>query len=60
MSYLSDCKQFVSIHGYNSNLIPVNCGVLQGSVLGPLGFLIYIKGYLCYKTITSQNVPSEA
>ena len=39
-SYLSDWKQYVSINGYNSDFMSVNCG--QRSVLGPLLFLIYI------------------
>ena len=42
-SYSSDRKQFISINGYNSDLMPVICGVQQGSVLGPLLFLIYIN-----------------
>ena len=43
LSRISDRKQFVHINGYKSDLMPVNCGVSQGSVPGPLLFLIYIN-----------------
>ena len=42
-SYLSERKQYVLINDCKSNTHQISCGVPQGSVLGPLFFLIFIN-----------------
>ena len=42
-SYLSNRKQYVSINGYDSDLVDVKFGVPQGSVVDLLVFLVYIN-----------------
>ena len=45
-SYLSCRKQFVQYNSHNSSLLHITCRVPQGSISGPLLFLVYIN-YLC-------------
>ena len=41
--YLSDREQYLVVGGTSSETAPLICGVPQGSVLGPLLFLVYIR-----------------
>ena len=42
-SYLTDHRQCVDIGGAKSDFLSISCGVPQGSILGPLLFLVYIN-----------------
>ena len=46
-NYLTDREQFVQYKGTMSNTRPILTGVPQGSVLGPLLFIIYINDIHC-------------
>ena len=56
-SYLTNMTQYVNIDSHTSSCLPVRCGVPQGSILGPLLFLIYINDI---SASTTENILSFA
>uniref|UniRef100_A0A3P9JDB1 Reverse transcriptase domain-containing protein n=1 Tax=Oryzias latipes TaxID=8090 RepID=A0A3P9JDB1_ORYLA len=42
-SYLTDQYQTVNYNGLESSPLPLQCGLPQGSILGPLLFLLYVN-----------------
>ena len=42
-SYLTNRKQYVYLSGYKPSFVDVECGVPQGSVLGPILFIFYVN-----------------
>jgi len=55
MSYLNNRKQIVKINDIIGEEIRINCGVPQGSVMGPLLFILYISS-ICDIKIYGQIV----
>ena len=66
--YLTERKQYMEIHGVKSNLQQLTCGVPQGSILGPILFLLYINDIqnstylkvLCFADDTTCSYSSDS
>ena len=58
-SYLTNRKQFIKYRDQNTNLEVLRCGVPQGSIVGPLHFVIFVNGLstkLLYPTMFADDI----
>ena len=54
-SYLTGRTQYVVYDGHKSSTLNLTSGVLQGSILGPLLFIIYVNN-ICYVSDLLCNI----
>ena len=59
ISYLTDRYQYVSLGQTESDPHPVSCGVSQGSVLGPLSFLVDVNDFSNYSEILDFHLYAD-
>ena len=58
--YLVNWKQFCVVEGCDSKLLNITCGVPQGSILGPLLFLMFFNDFeKCLKHSQSLNFADD-
>ena len=58
-SYLTNRKQLVSVHNNMSDFKQISCGIPQGSILGPLLFLLFINDLPLYTDKVSTDLYAD-